>query len=372
MRLLDKYIIKEWAKVFFLTLLVTVGVMVVERMYAEMPGFLEKGFSFRELVFFFLLYIPCFLPTVIPVALFISLIFVLGSLHRHNEIIAMRASGISLLRVARPLFFVGIILMGCVFLLIAYGAPIAGRVKNNYEHFLTEKYQVSSEQNKRDVLYNLGFRNGDANRVWFMNRFSEEEQKGYGVSVFLLDKEGNEENRILASQAIYDRKQGGWLMKEGREVALDGTTCQLGSVKCFEERYYPNLYEDPRYMIFLNKQSNDLNFSELKELITALPPAKNSQVIPYVVHYYRLLATPFSCFLLITFAVPFATKGIRVNPMVSLSKAAGLFFLYYLMASITQMTGTQGILPAWLAAWLPNLLILVVGIYLMYKWEVAH
>lgn len=372
MSLLDKYIIREWLKVFSLILIIITGVMVVERIYDEMPSFLTMGVSVKELLFFFSLYIPYFLPTVIPVTLFVSLLFIFGNFHRHNEIIAMRTAGVTLTQIARPFFFVGLFLAGLVFILTAYVTPTIGTVKNDYRQWLAQKYQAGDEKIPQHTVWHLGFKNGTDNRVWFMDHFNEAEQAGYGVSIFLLDTEGNEEGRILARRAVYDSGKGGWLMQSGREVTLNKATAQMEEVKQFEEKYFSNLQENPRHMLSLSQHSGSLNFSELKELIKAVPPSKNVQIIPHLVHYYQLLATPFNCFLLIMFAIPFATRGTRVNPMVGISKAALLFFLYYLVVSIFRMVGTHGVLPAWFAAWLPSVLMLGVGLYLMRQWEVAR
>ena len=66
-------------------------------------------------------------------------------------------------------------------------------------------------------------------------------------------------------------------------------------------------------------------------------------------------------------AVPFALAGVRTNPMVGVSKAMGFFAIFYVLMSIASIFGERQIIPAMLAAWIPNLVMLAISVHLFEK-----
>jgi lipopolysaccharide export system permease protein len=66
-------------------------------------------------------------------------------------------------------------------------------------------------------------------------------------------------------------------------------------------------------------------------------------------------------------AVPFAVAGVRSNPMVGVSKAIGFFAIFYVLISIASIVGERQIIPAILAAWIPNLVMLAMSVRLFTK-----
>ena len=119
MSLIDRYVFKEWAVGFALTLGVIVGILILQNMYDSLPDLLDVGASVSEVCYYYTLSLPAYLPAILPIAFLVSLLFSLGTQHRNNEIIAMRASGASLLRISRSLWLAGLALSGLLFYLTA-------------------------------------------------------------------------------------------------------------------------------------------------------------------------------------------------------------------------------------------------------------
>ena len=110
MSLIDRYVLKEWLIAFALTLGVIVGILILQNMYDSLPDLLDTDASFKQILFYYSLALPTYLPAILPIALLVSLLFSLGTLHRNNEIIAMRASGADLMRISRSLWVAGLLL----------------------------------------------------------------------------------------------------------------------------------------------------------------------------------------------------------------------------------------------------------------------
>jgi lipopolysaccharide export system permease protein len=83
--------------------------------------------------------------------------------------------------------------------------------------------------------------------------------------------------------------------------------------------------------------------------------------------YFTLLAAPFSCLVVVGIAVPFAVAGVRTSPMIGVSKAMGFFALFYLLVSFATIFGERQMIPALLAAWIPNIVMLAYSVRLFAK-----
>ncbi|MGB0743990.1 MAG: LptF/LptG family permease, partial [Opitutales bacterium] len=311
---------------------------------------------------------PTYLPVILPVAFLVSLLFSLGSLHRNNEVVAMRASGSSLFRLSRSLWVAGLLLSALLFYLTALVVPRAvEQARTFYENLEFASADTTEDLQEKSMLYNLGFDNRKEGRLWFMNRFNERNWLGFGVNVHTRDQDGNELSRIAASEAYYDNTQGYWVFLDGRELLMDPETGDPLRSLSFEEKTFADFTEDPSLMLGLHKKPSELSLFELSRIIEAVPPEENPAVHAYEVRYFSLLAAPFSCLVVVGLAVPFAVSGVRTSPMIGVSKCLGFFAVFYVLISIAAILGEREIIPTVLAAWLPNIVMLLLAVYLFRK-----
>jgi lipopolysaccharide export system permease protein len=371
MSLIDRYVFKEWLIGFALTLGVIVGILILQNMYDSLPDLLDTEASFGQIVFYYSLALPTYLPAILPIALLVSLLFTLGTLHRNNEIIAMRASGASLFRISRSLWGAGLLLSLLLLYLTSSVIPKSVEASRTFLDNL-EFSADEAEHDAREVglLYNLGFDNRKDGRLWFMNRFSERAWLGLGVNVHIRDASGQELRRISASEAYFDNtqgNQGSWVFVNGRELLLDPKTGDPLRSLTFKEKKFDDFDEDPTLMLALHKKPNELSLNELRRITEALPPEENPSVRAYLVRYYSLLAAPFSCLVVVGIAVPFAVAGVRTNPMIGVSKAMGFFAIFYVLISVASILGEREIISEMLAAWLPNIVMLLMSVRLFVK-----
>ena len=133
---LDRHVFGEWLKVFLLALGATLGLLMLYAMYDDLGDLIEFGASPADIFYYFLVLTPSFLPAILPVALLVSALFSLGQMHRNNEIIAMRACGLSLWRITRTLWLAGAALAALLFQLnarlIPWSVEESRRIYQNY------------------------------------------------------------------------------------------------------------------------------------------------------------------------------------------------------------------------------------------------
>ena len=112
MNTFDRHLLREWLQILGLVLAATCGLLVVQVLYDDFPWLREYGAHGWVLWENVIVTIPSFLAIALPLALLISLLFVLGKLHRANELTAMRAAGVGFMRITASVWFVGVLCCG--------------------------------------------------------------------------------------------------------------------------------------------------------------------------------------------------------------------------------------------------------------------
>jgi len=364
----DRYIFSEWVKTFLLAMGLTLGLLLMEDMYDDLPDLLVYGASIMDVAWYYLVLVPSFLPIVLPLALMISVLFSLGNLHRNNEIIAMRACGLSLYKLTRSLWTMGIAFTFLLFYLNAQLVPWSvEQSRKIWDNYAFAEQLTQKDEENVGLIYNLSFYNHKEKRLWFMNRFSEYNYRGYGITVSILDGNRREITRLLANEGYYDDLDGNWVFINGRETIFDSEQGDPIRSLSFKRKNLPYLSEEPALMNSLEKRPKDLSFFQLGKILDKISAKDDPRVNGYAVRYHSILANPFSCLIVMGLAIPYAVAGVRVNPMVGVSKSFGLFLAYYFMSSFCTLLGERQIIEPFQAAWLPNVLMFFFALFIYRK-----
>lgn len=368
LNLYDRHLLREWLHILGLVLVAMIGLLFMQVLYDDFRYLNDLGAAAADFGAYFFVTIPGFLSLVLRVALLISLLFVLGKLHRANEFVALRAAGVSLLRITAPVWIIGVLACGLTWYLNASVVPWSVEESRALRESLQYRQQAQSQAEDRvGAVYSVGFDNRAAGRMWFFNRYSQFTRKGYGVTLSELDPQRREHRRIVAAEAWRDPVRGGWVFREGRELIFEPETAEMIAPRSFTELFRPDCNEDPRLMLIIDRKASDLSFFELGRLIDYLRQTGSPKVVPYEVRYFSLIADTLGPLIIIGLAVPFAVSGVRVNPAVGVSKSIGLFFLYYIFMNLASSLATKGVIEPLLAAWVPNLGMAAIGLWLFIR-----
>ncbi len=356
MKTFDRHLLREWLYILGLVLAATCGLLVIQVLYDDFRDLREfgaRGWVFWQYLFVTL---PSFLAIVLPLALLVSLLYTLGKLHRANEITAMRAAGVSLLRITAPVWVVGFVCCGVSWWLNTRIVPWSVTQSRTIMEALEFRHQAKNAlpPDRRGAVYSVGFDNAREHRTWFLNRFSRFTQHGYGVAVSELDARRREVRRYLAAEAWAEPRHG-WVFVRGRTLTFDPDTGELRGSKPFDRLDEPTYDENPELMLLIDRKPIDLSLDELRELMGYLEAEHSPKLVAYAVRYYSLIADTLGPLIVIAIAIPFAVTGVRVNPAVGVSKSIGLFVLYFIFENIAASLATKGLIDVQFAAWLPNL-----------------
>ena len=196
----------------------TMGLLLVQVLYDDFRTLRDYGAPAADIARYVVITIPSFLALVLPLALLISLLFVLGKLHRANEFTALRAAGVGTLRITVPVWIVGLGVCGLAAWLNTTVVPWSVEQSQAMHDALQFRKQSGTMSPDRiGAIYSVGFDNPAAGRMWFFNRYSEFTGRAYGVSVSQLDERRRELSRIDAAEAWFDVAKG-WTFLRGREL----------------------------------------------------------------------------------------------------------------------------------------------------------
>ncbi|MBL9214450.1 MAG: LptF/LptG family permease [Opitutaceae bacterium] len=356
MNLLDRYLLAEWLKMLGLLLAATMGLLLMTALYDNLRDLIQVGADGGDILMYYATLMPSFLSVVLPLSMLLSLLFVLGKLHRNNELTAIRAAGLNIFATTRALWLAGIVFCGVSLLLNARVVPWSVETSRG----LLESFEFRAEARRAPeaslgLVSSVAFDNQRQNRMWFINRYSRFSETAYGVTVSELDRHRRERTRIMAREGNFDAVRRSWTFRDGREIWFDPDLGEVMRTVTFKSKAMPHFNEDPGLMLLIDRKPNDLSFNELERITDYFSSENNPKVVRYEVRYYSLLFDTIGPLIILGIAIPFAVSGVRVSPAVGVSKSIGLFFTYYILTSLATLLGGKGFLEPMWAALMPNL-----------------
>jgi lipopolysaccharide export system permease protein len=363
MPIIDRYILREWLGILGLVLAATLGLLVMHALYEDLEELLALGANAGEVVAYSVIKIPGFLATLLPVCLLVSVLYALGKLHNGSEITAMRAAGLGLFRITRSVWVGGLLFCGVVWLLNATVVPWSFEESRKVWEVLQVRQELAGKAPDRVGSRSaVTFDNAAAGRLWFINRYSQFTKRAYGVTVSERDAKRNETTRWLAREAWQDEKQGGWVFRDGREIEFDAVSGEVIRTEAFREVAMRDFNEDAGLMQIYDAKPDSLSLFELGRVVEHYRESGSPKEQVYALRYASVLAEALMPLVIIAFAIPFAVAGVRVNPAVGVSKALGLFVVYFVALRLGMVFGGRGFLSPTVAALLPHLALLGAGV----------
>lgn len=356
MTILTRYVVGRFLKILFFSLIASVLVFLVIDLIENLDKFLDKLVEPKIIFEYYYLYVPFIAFLVFPVAVILSTLTTIGGLINTREMIALRASGVSLWWIANRLVFVGIMISIVLFYFGEYVLPNLNQKR--LEIWRVEVRKLPKRSTVRlDRIYLLE----TSNTFFHMERWDEFHNRGFRPTIQF--SEGNSLTmRIDAEEATWDSTQG-WMFRRGVErVWSDG----YEYTERFLERPVNEITLKPIDFIDLSIKPEEMGYEDLKRFIKKISET-GSDATRWKVDLWSKLATATSTAVIILIGIPIAAVQRRSG--VVLSFGVGLFvsFLFFGMMQIAKIFGYQGEISAFIAAWFANVLFAIVGLILILR-----
>lgn len=185
MKKLYKLILKSFLGSFVFTFFIVIFVLLMQFLWVYVDDLVGKGLSFKILMELFFHASVTFVPMALPLAILLASIMSFGDLGEHYELVAIKASGISIWTAMRPLFIFSIMLSGLAFIFSNSINPVA------MLKFKTLLFDVRRQKLAFDIKEGIFYKDIE-NYVIYVDKKGKDGSTIYGVKIYdHTDRDGN-------------------------------------------------------------------------------------------------------------------------------------------------------------------------------------
>jgi lipopolysaccharide export system permease protein len=382
MRILDRYLIRQFLFVLLFSLTAFWLIFVIVDLVENLDKFIDRHATLLVVAKYYLFYTPYIVVLALPVAMLLSCLFSLGQMAKHNELTAMKSAGISLYRILSPLFVLSFVIS---LLTLVVGESV---IPFTYQKMMETK-TVEIEKGKRnlDLLLQDVFVQGSGGIIFHLASYDTKAKMGTDVLVQRF-----EDNRI--KEEIQAKKVNwtgnGWLFENGVEMVFSdslASTPALDSVgrtessppptekrivtgiekyEAFDKLLRLDLKIKPEALTKRQKKPDEMGYFELYQYVKV--KERSGQLVAKEATDLDLkISFPLVNFIIVLFGAPIAANPKRSGLAIGFAISLFIAFVYYTLIRMAQSFGYSGKLPPLLAAWVTNILFALLGIVLLIR-----
>ena len=352
-RVLHRYVIREYLKIFSLSLSSLLLIYVIVLFFQKVELFVKYNAPFY-LIFLYLLYkIPeVIFQWTLPYGVLLATLLTLGTLSRHSEITAMKAGGVSLYRITFPLFFIVLFISLCSFLGNEYLVPLTN---HKTRHLLSVQLRKESPASFFKN-YKIWYRSD--HHIFNIQLLDPKKKALKGVTLYEFDDRFRCLQRIDASEVKWIN--GKWKFYDGSVRDFD----EGGSIQTTPFRELEVfLAENWESFENIERQSREMSYTDLRTYVQRIQAAGYDST-RYLVELYAKLSYPFLNLIMILIGIPFALKTGRSGGVaLSIGVSVLIGFAYGVTFYVFLSFGKSGVLSPFLSAWIPTILFGLAGIF---------
>ena len=354
MRILDKYLLREFAWPLLYCFDAFAMLLIVIDLFGTLDEFIACHARLTTVVHYYLILFPGMFVQIMPMALLLGLLFCLANLSKYNELTAMRASGISLARLALPLLAIGFAATVAVFTVNELFVPRAR------EHADALRASVKGK-GERDVLESFFFADSSEHRDWYARRFDTRRFEMDNAEVHDRKEDGTPKTDVYAENARWINGQ--WHFFNADVYDYHQTPPLVMRVT---ETNFPAFKESPKRLAVEGKRPDELMSSELRRYIRTQRRANHlAGLAKYEVELHCRYAVPLTCTIVVLIGIPLGMRVSRSGPLLGVGTALTLVVVFYFLNNITRAFGEGGRIPPVAAAWMTNAIFTGVGTVLL-------
>lgn len=315
-----------------------------------------KGVAPEALMRYYLNSFPEIIQTLLPVACLLGVILTLTALNKANELVALFAAGMSLIRIATPLL-IGVAIVSVIGFFVGDRVIPKTNANKNYIYY----YDIKKEPHRYSTVKTDRIWYRSKNSIFNIKTLNAKGDRAQGLTMYFFSDEWDLVQMIAA-----------------RDVVMEGANWQLenGTVTVFsKDSSFPLSSQFKTKKIVMAEDSKDLqsagqtaemmSHTELKRFIEKNKDA-GLDTVAYEVDYHKKFSFAFAGLVMCLLGIPFSVGRARSGgTMLNVGICLGLVFAYYVLYSSGITLGQHGTLPPYVAAWAPNVLMAGLALVLL-------
>jgi LPS export ABC transporter permease LptG/LPS export ABC transporter permease LptF len=363
-RILDEYVVREFLNTFFLVLSGFVMLMLVFTFFELVGDILRNHIPLSTVGAYLVNLTPSMLYQIAPLAVLIAVLVTFGVLNRNSELIAMKATGISLYRLVVPIVSIAAILSVCLFLFDEFYLPQANRKQEALRNIIKGRPPQTFLHPEQKWIFGQP-RPGEPGRIFYYQFYDPDHNEFANLSLFEFNPSTFAlSRRIFAARVFWDSGSASWRFQNGWQRDIDGPA--VTEYHEFKQTGFPEVHEDPSYFKKENLQSQEMNFGQLDRYISDLRQS-GFDTMRLRVALWNKMAYPLIAIVMAILAIPFALSMGRRGSLTGIAVAIAVALAYWVVDGLFRAMGTVNYLPAALAAWSSDILFALVGGYLLLR-----
>jgi LPS export ABC transporter permease LptF/LPS export ABC transporter permease LptG len=354
--ILDRYIIRKYLTIFLLVFISLISIFLIVTFFERIDN-VYKHDKPLSMFFEFLWYsVPEFVHFSLPVSVLVSTLLCLGLLTKFNEITAIKACGISLYRIMVPLVLLASLVSFFSFYLQENILPYSNKKAEATWSRINDSPPRSYSYIDRRWVVGM-----NKDRIYHYRYFDAEASAFSQLSIFDLDQEAWRIKRRYYSEKAVMRSPG-LLLEDSwfREFENDKPVI-------FEEQQNIELAveEDRGYFLKEWKEPDQMSYTELKRYIKEIEE-RDFETTNFKVDLNYKVSFPLASLIVALLGIPFAFSMGKRGALVGIGLSIVIAMVYWGAIGIFKSLGYANYLNAFLAAWGPNLIFGLAGLYLMF------
>lgn len=360
MKLIYRYLLREYLAPLTYCLLGFSMIYVIYDLFDHMSKFAAAKCSAIQIATYYGCLLAVSMEYLVPASLMLATLYTLWRLTRHHELIAMRASGISLTRIMMPFLAVALIFSVASLAIKELVTPRA----LEWATLFNDNACVIPESR---VQFNVAYYNSRDGRQWYITAMDLNTPGVLGDPIVTIERPDRTKAEIIkAKKARY--LDGSWWFFRGfrqaynEEGGVEGEPSPLHRHGT-ELRF---LTETPEQLISDRKTHELRSTQEMLSFLRSHELSKPERARLTTTLQARI-ALPWACLIVTLFAIPAGIQSGRQNPLEGVFLALGLFLGFYALTHVGIFLSKKAILWPWLGAWLSNIVFFTTGLVMLGK-----
>ncbi len=352
MKILDKYLIKQFLQTIFFGLIAFSLLFVIIDVMENLDDFIDQSVPYHVILHYYLVFLPDMIKMMTPVAVLFGALFTVGKASNLSELTAIKASGISMYRFMAPFLVTTLIISFASIYFAGYIVPMANQTKIDIEmNYLNRGFSSGGS--------NLFFQDSKT-RIVNIAYFDESKQQANRVSIQNFDNNDITKmvSRIDAAKMIYDSTKNDWTAFNGTQRTFDSTG---QSLTYFDKKAIANLNFTPSELVKKQKKPEEMNLAELSDLIHTQKLSGNDATST-LIEYYSRFSFPMASIIVVLFGLTISANKRKGTVAAQVGFNILATFIYLVFMKVSQAFGKNGALDPLLTAWFANLLFLAAAL----------
>ncbi len=354
MRLLDWYLLKKYLVNLLFAVIAWIVLFEVITMIEQLSRFIDYGATLRQFVLYYVYFIPSVISLTLPIAALLGVLFAVSNMATHNEVVAELSAGVSLYRILAPLFIASVVLSILSMIFNETVVPGANRARLDLE-----RYEIRKNPRNQTRLNNNIYVQDLTNRKLAVKFFNSKTRKGTGIS-FLMYEGGRLSGRMDAKSMSW--QDSSWHLQN---VVVRRFSGEEEWVRSLRDTVIRDSRVLPKNLVDLQPKPEEMGYEELDAYIEELQ-ALGANPRKWLVERELKISMPFAILIVTLIGAPFASRKRRGGTGLNFAISLLISFLFFIVIRIGQVFGHQGTLDPMLAAWLGNLIFLLLGLYILF------